>query len=129
MECVDPITLGCKIVEECDCTCNCGDCDTASLPEFVCGCFEGDLVTNGQKLAFVTIGLFSIVRLERKVQLLIPCYDFCIPDKECIGSTDDNPCKLFRNMKFPTDEFFPPQIFEFPGLNPVGPGPGGCGCR
>ena len=47
---------------------------------------------------------------------LIPAFDFCIPDKECVTS-GDNPCELFRKIDFPTDEFFPPKASDC-----------GCGC-
>jgi len=62
-----------------------------------------------------TIGLFSIIKLVRNVQLLIPAFDFCVPNKQCIAATDENPCELFDTIDFPFDEFFPPQIFDFPG--------------
>ena len=45
--------------------------------------------------------------------LLIPAYDFCVPQKECIGATDDNPCDLFDRISFPVDEFFPPERGDF----------------
>ena len=61
-----------------------------------------------------TIGLFSIIKLVRNVQLLIPAFDFCVPDKQCISATDDDPCELFDSIDFPVDEFFPPQKFDFP---------------
>jgi len=63
----------------------------------------------------VTIGLFSIIKLVRFVQLLIPAFDFCVPNKQCIAATDENPCELFDTIEFPVDEFFPPQICDFPG--------------
>ncbi|MGI6777824.1 MAG: hypothetical protein ACOX7R_07330 [Acetivibrionales bacterium] len=62
-----------------------------------------------------TVGLFSIIKLVRKVQVLLPAFNFCVPDKECIASTDENPCDLFDAIDFPVEEFFPPQIFDFPG--------------
>ena len=63
----------------------------------------------------VTIGIFSIIKLTRKVQLLIPAFDFCYPNKECVASTDEDPCEVFDAIDFPVDQFFPPQIFDFPG--------------
>ena len=57
---------------------------------------------------FVTIGQFSMVRLERDTQLLIPAYDYYLPDKECPGTSEDDPCALFGRIDFPVDEFFPP---------------------
>ncbi|MDP4181389.1 MAG: hypothetical protein Q8942_09890 [Bacillota bacterium] len=63
----------------------------------------------------VSLGLFSIIKLTRLVQLLIPAFDFCFPNKECIASTDENPCELFETIEFPFNEFSPPQKFDFPG--------------
>jgi len=67
------------------------------------------------KRVVVSIGIFSIIKLVRLVQLLIPAFDFCIPNKECIAATEENPCELFETIEFPFDEFFPPQKFDFPG--------------
>lgn len=63
----------------------------------------------------VSLGIFSIIKLVRLTQLLIPAFDFCIPNKECITSTDDQPCEIFDSIDFPFDQFYPPQIFDFPG--------------
>ena len=54
------------------------------------------------------LGQFSIIRLERDTQLLIPAYDYCMPDKACQGSSEDDPCSMFSRIHFPIDEFFPP---------------------
>ena len=80
------------------------------VPECICGCFDDDflLSEDGKKL-YVTLGQFSIIRLERDIQLLMPAYDLCIPSKECAGSCSDDPCELFQKFKFPVDQFFPPQ--------------------
>ncbi len=122
VEVVDPIVLGAKLVDVCDKQCCCdNDLDLAQVPESVCRIFGGPFVTGGDlKRAYVSIGIFSIIKLERKVQLLIPAYDFCIPQKECIGATDDNPCDLFDRISFPVDEFFPPERDSFDD---------GCGCQ
>ena len=117
MEVVDPIALGAKVVDAKDkkCCCCCDDeFDLASIPDSVSRIFDGNLVSgNERKRVFVSIGIFSIIKLERRVQLLIPSYDFCIPKKECVGATDDNPCDLFERITFPVDEFFPPERAEF----------------
>ena len=116
VEVVDPIALGAKLVDVRDkrsCCCD-DDFDIASVPESVCRVFDDTLVTGGEaKRVFVSIGIFSIIKLERRVQLLIPSYDFCIPNKECVGATDDNPCDLFDRIQFPVDEFFPPEREAF----------------
>ena len=42
-------------------------------------------------------------------QRTIPAYDYCLPDKECPGSAaEDDPCALFSRIRFPVEEFFPP---------------------
>lgn len=111
VEVVDPIALGAKVVDVNDNSCCCDDdFDLASVPESVCRVFDDNLILGGeQKRVFVSLGIFSIIKLERRVQLLIPAYDFCVPEKECIGATDDNPCDLFERIGFPVDEFFPPE--------------------
>jgi hypothetical protein len=119
VEVVDPVVLGSKTLDSC-----CGSCASAAdVPADICGCFEEDLVVNSEgRQLFVTLGQFSIIKLERDIQLLMPAYDFCMPDKECAGSTDD-PCALFQNFKFPVDEFFPPRESELSQTQN-----GGCGC-
>ena len=107
----EPIGLSARIcdapVHSCDTCCH--------IPDCICKRFGGDFETSGaQRVIFVTIGLFTIVQIVRNVQMLIPAYDFCIPEKECV-TTSDNPCELFRRIEFPTDEFFPPKA-------------GDCGC-
>lgn len=65
----------------------------------------------------MTLGQFSMVRLERDSQLLIPMYDYCMPTRECAGGDedgDDDPCEIFRQIRFPVGEFFPPSTL--PGM-------------
>ncbi len=100
---VDPIVLDtdiCKPDECCDCL--------TKVPYCVTRCFDGDFVNSNDETAVkVTLGLFTIVQLERDVQMLIPAYDFCIPKKECCFGTED-PCDSFKKIRFPANEFFPP---------------------
>jgi hypothetical protein len=104
VEAVDPVCLHIKLTDK--------QPDSApfpELPEHISECFDGDLLLEGgERFVYCTLGQFSIVRLERGTQLVMPAYDFCMPEKECVGSSDDNPCDLFRSIKFPVDEFFPP---------------------
>ena len=62
----------------------------------------------------VTIGLFSIVKLFRLVNLTVESRGFDIPD-ECTSSspTPVSPCAVFEEMDFPMDIFAPPQKPEF----------------
>ena len=115
VEAVDPIVLDAKLV---DCCQNrCCDCDICEIPSCVCQCFASELTMgDDSRRVFVTLGQFSIIRLERDSQLLIPVYDYCLPDKECPGGCgSDDPCQLFQNIAFPVEEFFPPNTLEIPG--------------
>ena len=82
----------------------------------------GSISDSGEKIVLATLGVFSIVQLMRNVQMLIPAYDFCVPEKRCVGSTD-SPCEMFSRLDFPTDEFFPPNVTECNASDS-----GGCGC-
>ena len=104
VECVDPVTLGSRICELRD------NYEVCLIPASVANRIGGEVATElmpGCKVALVTLGLFTIVQLIRNVQMLIPVYDFCIPEKECDASTD-NPCEVFGRLRFPSEDFFPP---------------------
>ena len=73
------------------------------------------LTTTGRRW-YATIGQFSLIRLERDTQLLIPAYDYSLPEKECPGSSEDDPCELFGRIRFPVEEFFPPDSMAESGL-------------
>ena len=61
----------------------------------------------------VTIGLFSIVKLFRLVNLTVESRGFDIPD-ECPNAVSPiSPCAFFEEMDFPMDIFAPPQKKEF----------------
>ncbi len=105
VQCVDPVCLTSRLGQVRDI--NEGSCIPAAINEYV----GGDLVIDapeGTPTVYVTLGLFTIVQLIRNVQMLIPVYDFCIPEKQC-DDTADQPCDVFRRIKFPTDDFFPPR--------------------
>lgn len=108
VEAVDPIVLNMKLVDVCECR-PC-DCELTEIPPCICACFGCDLCFgNDGKRIYVTLGQFSIIRLERDSQLLMPVYDYCMPEKECTcGGCEDDPCEIFRHVKFPVNEFFPP---------------------
>jgi hypothetical protein len=61
---------------------------------------------------FVTIGLFSIIKLCRMVSLLVESRGFVIPSN-CRGICPPNPCDFFETLDFPMDAFAPPQKTEF----------------
>lgn len=75
---------------------NYGDRDYAPEPNYV----------------VVTIGLFSIVKLFRLVNLTVESHGFCVPpqDEEL---SPLNACDYFEGLNFPMDVFAPPQKPEF----------------
>lgn len=102
-----PLCLDARICRPCDCCNNIHDAGS-SIPRSVARAFHGSFGPQStQRAVKVTIGLFSIIQLERDVQMLIPAYDFCMPTKECSCDTED-PCDSFRKIRFPVSEFFPP---------------------
>lgn len=102
-----PIALSADIYEGKKNCCHEACC---SIPQNICNAMGGSIdFENCNKTVYATIGLFIIVQLVRNTQMLIPAYDFCIPDKECVTSSD-NPCELFKQIDFPVNEFFPQGI-------------------
>lgn len=112
VEVVDPMVLASNVVESCSCSCGCGCPEIPDLPECVLQWFDDELVLSGEcRRLLVTIGQFSIVRLERDTQLLIPAFDYCIPTKVCsetgnVGGAE-SPCDIFSRIDFPVDAFYP----------------------
>lgn len=120
VEVVDPIALDLKVVEPREKCCCCCTCDVSSIPPSICGLFDETFVDDeDDRRVFITIGLFSIVRLEREVQLVVPVDSFCIPECDCTPGNDNNPCDLFDRISFPVDEFFPPERNSFNPLSDI----------
>ena len=119
----EPVALAVRMT---DCPSDFDSCHCKQIPKCIQNRFDGDFTTDQpNRLVFVTIGLFTIVQIERNVQMLVPVYDFCIPEKECVSNADD-PCDLFKKIKFPTNQFFPPRQSEL--INAVSDDGDGCGC-
>ena len=106
VQAVDPIALSARLGEVKDCYEHAGRIPK-SVVNFLGGSITSDL-ESGSPAVYVTLGLFTIVQLIRNVQMLVPVYDFCIPEKQCDDATVQ-PCDVFRKIKFPTDDFFPPR--------------------
>lgn len=109
---VDPIVLGSRVV----------DCVPAyseplgALPASILQAFDEEFIPledGAVRTVLVTLGLFTIVTLQRDVQIMIPAYDYVLPEKDCITSiTTDDPCEMFKRIKFPVNEFFPDDLCE-----------------
>ena len=132
VEAVDPLILGMKLLDVCDCRpCPC-QCQWTDVPPAVAAAFPEELAFTGEShRMYVTLGQFSIIRLERDTQLLTPVYDYCVPEKECPcdgGSCQEDPCELFRKVQFPVGEFFPPNAIAPRGSSYQDIKSGGCSC-
>ena len=106
VEVLDPMVLSSKVKEVCDCTCK----DVTQIPGSICQLFDEELVLSGEsRRLFVTLGQFSIIRLERDAQLVVPVLDYSIPRKECCdtGGCAEDPCEMFSRIPFPAKQFAP----------------------
>ncbi len=120
VETVAPIVLGTKI-KDCGCTC----CDSLDIPKCLCERLNGEIANgNSAPRLYVSIGIFSIVKIERPTQILVQATDYSVPDKECTAaSNEDNPCALFSTMPFPSCQF-KTSTSPVQEMSPRG----GCGC-
>ena len=133
LETVDPIILDVKVVEPrvfpCCCCCCLDD-----IPEYVYNHINGKLCERDDKALVVSLGFFSVVKIERPTQIIVNATEYNIPDKECITAQENDPCTLFKSMAFPISEFSP-QIFNNSACPCSGPMPPrkdkdrGCGCN
>ena len=107
VEVLDPMVLGSKIREVCDCS----ESGPVQIPRSIQEMFEEELVLcSDRRRLYVTLGQFSIIRLERDAQLIVPVLDYSIPTKECtdsVGCNAEDPCELFSRIPFPTKQFTP----------------------
>lgn len=106
VEAVDPIILNMRISEG---GCDRGDNELRNIPEFIRDAIGEDIALYDTfKKIYVTLGQFSMIRLERDTQLALDDYCYFVPEKECVCSNDEDPCTLFSRVDFPTEEFYPP---------------------
>ncbi|MBQ9458417.1 MAG: hypothetical protein IJU66_00610 [Oscillospiraceae bacterium] len=108
VEVIDPLLLSASFADNCHYVPGV----LTGVPEGILAAFDEPLVLDESlsRRVCVSLGQFSIVRLERDTQLLIPVFDYCVPTEECtvagIGSSED-PCSIFADVEFPVDSFFP----------------------
>lgn len=127
LEVVDPVVLGTKI-KNVDC------CTLLEFPNEISG-IGGDKLLSGRnsRMLTVSLGIFSVVRIERPAQYLVNGTEYTVPEKECISPSTDDPCSMFEHMSFPVGQFYPPSLSELRSSGPSdfgghGGGNRGCGC-
>ena len=106
VEVLDPMVLSSRVREVCDNT----DCGPMQIPRAIQDLFDDELVmASDRRRLYVTLGQFSIIRLERDAQLVVPVLDYAIPTKECCDNPGcaEDPCEMFSRIPFPTRQFTP----------------------
>ena len=107
VEVLDPLVLSSRVTDGYGCK----EQNVVQIPAFITAMFDEALVlTPENRRLFVTLGQFSIVRLERDAQLIVPVLDYAIPTRECCdspGGCAEDPCEMFSRIPFPTDQFTP----------------------
>ena len=77
VEVLDPMVLSSKVKETDPCSC---EAVSAQIPECIRDLYEDPLVlSGGNRQLLVTLGQFSIIRLARDAQLVVPVLDYAIP--------------------------------------------------
>lgn len=108
VEVLDPMVLSSRVREVCECP---GKEEMlVQIPGAIQSMFDEELVLSGdRRRLFVTLGQFSLVRLERDVQLVVPVMDYELPTKECCDSPGcaEDPCEVFSRIPFPESQFVP----------------------
>lgn len=100
-ETVDPILLGCRISD----TCHSDGCG-CSIPDSILACLSGCLCAQErERVLTVSLGFFSVLRIQRPCQYLVNAAEYCVPDKVCVMNNEQDPCSLFSKMAFPVSEF------------------------
>jgi hypothetical protein len=125
-EVASPIVLGTK-VQDLMPGMRCGVCP-CDIPECVAECFDGCLSysSNMPRVITVSVGLFSVVRLERPGQYLVTGTEYAVPEKVCPPDCPEDPCDMFRRMSFPVNEFYPPSVASYQPKMPASSGCGTC---
>ncbi|MBE6942754.1 MAG: hypothetical protein E7453_00635 [Ruminococcaceae bacterium] len=108
VEALDPMILSSRVKELGDC----GNRENTvvQIPANVLELFDDELVLAGERRRlYVSLGQFSIIRLERDAQIIVPFLDYSLPTKNCcdaMGCAED-PCEMFSRIPFPAGQFTP----------------------
>ncbi len=94
------------------CSCNPCSCDPCHQHHHSCECntislSNGDAAMGAPVAVNVTIGLFTIVKLFRTVNMVVNSLGRCMPETCTSISTSGDPCGNFENIRFPLDMFSP----------------------
>ena len=108
VEALDPMILSSHVKELCD-----GghrENTVVQIPANVLELFDDELVLTGdRRRLYVSLGQFSIIRLERDAQIVVPFLDYSLPTKDCCDAPGcaEDPCEMFSRIPFPASQFTP----------------------
>ena len=108
VEVLEPMVLSSKVRDVCHE--KCGNDTCLQIPAEIKNLFDDELILSGERRRmYVTLGQFSIIRLERDAQLVVSVLDYAIPSKECCDAPGcaEDPCEMFSRIPFPTNQFAP----------------------
>lgn len=106
IEVLDPMVLSSRVRDVCECKEN----GHIQIPKCIVGAFDEELVLSGEnRRLYVSLGQFSIIRLERDAQIVVPMAEYSVPTKECCDNPGcgEDPCEMFSRIPFPTERFAP----------------------
>lgn len=123
------------------CSLNCGSCHCDPCHSHAdCDCnhislTNGDAAMGAPVAVNVSIGLFTIVKLFRTVNMLVHSLGRCMPETCTSTAVPGDPCRNFESIRFPLDMFSPStEPRSCCGFGPVFGSPNcevdclGCGC-
>ncbi len=116
VESVDPLILGMKLSDSCQCQCDCCDsCDGSDIPDAISACFcrGAELLRPGQA-GVRHPGPNFPSSVWRDSQLLIPAMTTASPARSAPTAARRTPCAIFRKVQFPMEEFFLPNTLSQP---------------
>lgn len=83
--------------------CRYDPCDSCPNPTFA----AGDAALGAPVAVNVTVGLFTIIKLFRTVNMVVHSLGRCLPESGTSVGTSSDPCRNFENIRFPLDMFSP----------------------
>ena len=108
VEVVEPLVLTARLSpgggERCGCS------TALAIPFEIRAYFDDGLIAeSGGNKVFVTLGLFSIIKIEREAEMLVRAIEGCVRLQPPV---EEEGCGLFNRMRFPIQEFYPEQKDE-----------------
>ena len=110
VEVLDPMVLSSRVREACDCPGK--EAGSIQVPDPIRRMFDEELTfCSDRRRLYVTLGQFSVIRMQRRTQLLLPAFEYSIPTKEftdsMTSSEEADPGEVFNQVEFPVESFFP----------------------